>query len=51
MIQQVLIILIFIAAVAYLGYLAYKSFTEAECSSGCGKCAVAEFKKMKAGKN
>ena len=50
MVQQILIVLIFIAAVAYVGYMIYKSFTEAECSSGCGKCAVAEFKKSKESK-
>lgn len=45
-VQQILILLIFIAAVAYLGRMIYKSFAEGECASGCGKCAIADFKRI-----
>ena len=40
MIQQILIVLIFVAAVAYLGRLIFKSFQANECATGCGKCGV-----------
>lgn len=46
MFQQVVVILIFILAMVYLGRMLYRAFTESDCTSGCGKCAVADFKKM-----
>jgi hypothetical protein len=46
MIQQVLIIIIFIAAVTYLARLVYRSFAKGECASGCGKCGVADYIKL-----
>lgn len=45
MIQNLLILLIFMGAVVYLGRLIYRSFTESGCSTGCGKCAVADMQK------
>ncbi len=46
MVQHLLVLLIFIGAVAYLGRLVYRSFTESECLSGCGKCAIADMQKQ-----
>jgi hypothetical protein len=46
MIQQVVVVLIFIFAVAYLGRLVYRSITvKSDCTTGCGKCSV-DFKKL-----
>jgi FeoB-associated Cys-rich membrane protein len=48
MIQQILIGLIFLAAAFYLGKMVYRSFqAKHACSSGCGKCAVADLEKVK----
>jgi hypothetical protein len=47
MIQTLLIVLIFSGAAFYLGRMIYQSFqAKSACSSGCGKCAVADFEKM-----
>ena len=46
MIQQLIIILVFVAAVAYLGRLVFRSFqAKTACATGCGKCGV-DFKKL-----
>jgi hypothetical protein len=46
MIQEVLIVLIFIAAVAYLGRMVVRHFyMKEDCSSGCGKCGI-DFTKI-----
>jgi hypothetical protein len=46
MIQQIIVVLIFVAAVAYLGRLVFRSFqAKTVCSSGCGKCGV-DFKEL-----
>jgi hypothetical protein len=47
MIQQVIVIAIFIVAVAYIGRLVYKSFqAKSACDSGCGKCGAVDFNKI-----
>jgi hypothetical protein len=47
MIQQLLVVTIFIAALAYVGRLIYKSFqTKSACDSGCGKCGAVDFNKI-----
>jgi hypothetical protein len=47
MIQQLIVIAVFIAALAYVGRLIYKSFqAKSACDSGCGKCSVVDFNKI-----
>jgi hypothetical protein len=47
MIQQLIVIVIFVAAVAYIGRLIYKSFqAKSACDSGCGKCGAVDFNKI-----
>jgi hypothetical protein len=47
MLQQVIVVLIFISALAYLLRLVIKSFqSKGECASGCGKCGALDFKKI-----
>jgi hypothetical protein len=49
MIQQIVVLLIFLAAVAYIGRLLYKSFTAKSgsgCDTGCGKCGAVDFEKI-----
>jgi hypothetical protein len=49
MFQSILVGLIFIAAVLYIGRLIFRSFrADSACSSGCGKCAAIDFKKLEA---
>ena len=46
MIQEVLIVLIFIAALAYLGRMVVRHFYAKEhCGGGCGKCGI-DFTKI-----
>lgn len=46
-IQDIIILAIFIAALAYLGRIAFKSFQHSgECASGCGKCGAIDLKKI-----
>ena len=46
MIQQIIVVLVFIAAIVYIGRLILRSFqAKADCASGCGKCGV-DFKKL-----
>jgi hypothetical protein len=45
MIQNLIVLLIFLAALAYLGRMLYRSFQEKSCASGCGKCGV-DFSKL-----
>jgi hypothetical protein len=46
MIQQLVIVIVFISAVAYLLRLVYRSFqAKSACASGCGKCGV-DFTKI-----
>jgi hypothetical protein len=47
MIQQLIVIAIFIAALAYVGRLIYKSFqAKSACDSGCAKCSAVDFNKI-----
>ncbi|MGV3589440.1 MAG: FeoB-associated Cys-rich membrane protein [Adhaeribacter sp.] len=47
MIQQIIILLLFIAAAVYVGRLVYKSFTaKSGCAKGCGACATIDFNKI-----
>jgi len=47
MIQQVIVILIFLGAVFYVGRLIYKSLQAGSaCATGCGKCGAVDFNKI-----
>ncbi len=47
MVQNILIILLFVASIAYLGRLVYRAFrSSGECASGCGKCGAVDFGKI-----
>jgi len=47
MIQQVIILLIFIAALVYIGRMLYRNFAaKGGCASGCGACSTIDFKKI-----
>ena len=47
MLQEILVILIFITALAYLGRLLYRNFTtDSGCPKGCGSCSTIDFKKI-----
>jgi uncharacterized membrane protein len=44
MIQQIIVLVIFLAAVFYLGRLVYFQFkNKSACASGCGKCGAVDF--------
>ena len=47
MIQQVIIIGLFVAAAIYLGRIIYRSFqAKNACESGCGKCGAIDLQKI-----
>ena len=47
MVQQVIIIGLFLAAVFYLGRLVIKAFqAKSACTTGCGKCGAVDFAKI-----
>jgi hypothetical protein len=47
LLQQIILILIFLGAVVYLGSIIYKSFhAKSGCASGCGKCGAIDFAKI-----
>jgi hypothetical protein len=47
MLQQLIVIAIFVAALAYVGRLIYKSFqAKSACDSGCGKCGAVDFNRI-----
>lgn len=46
MLQQTIIILLFISALAYLGRMIYRSFQSKSCATGCGKCSAVDFNKI-----
>ncbi len=49
MLQQILVLLIFVGAIYYVGRLVYKSFqSKAGCASGCSKCGAVDFAKIEA---
>ncbi|GHA64945.1 FeoB-associated Cys-rich membrane protein [Pontibacter akesuensis] len=47
MIQQLIILLIFLVAVAYMGRMIYRSFAaKSGCAKGCGSCGSIDFSKI-----
>ncbi|HMV08282.1 MAG TPA: FeoB-associated Cys-rich membrane protein [Cyclobacteriaceae bacterium] len=46
MLQQVIILLLFISALAYLGRMVYRMFQSKSCVTGCGKCSAVDFNKI-----
>ena len=47
MMQEIIVILIFVVAVFYLVRLLYGNFTtDAGCPKGCGSCSAVDFKKI-----
>jgi bacterioferritin-associated ferredoxin len=47
MVQQILVILIFLAAVAYLVTLVIRQFrAKSGCATGCGKCGALNVKEI-----
>jgi len=47
MLQQVLIVLLFLGAAFYIGRLAYRSFqAKNACQSGCSKCGALDLEKI-----
>jgi hypothetical protein len=48
MVQELIILLIFVAATAYIGRLLFRAFTAKgdSCASGCGGCSSIDFKKI-----
>ena len=46
MIQEIIIVALFVLAAVYVGRMIYQSFTKKTgCASGCGKCGV-DFSKI-----
>lgn len=46
MIQEIIIVALFVIAAFYVGRMIYKNFTKKTgCASGCGKCGV-DFSKI-----
>lgn len=46
MVQDIIILVLFVAALAYVVYLIYKHFQPgAGCASGCGSCGI-DFRKI-----
>jgi hypothetical protein len=46
MVENIIVLLIFLGAVAYVGQMIYRSFrSRSGCSQGCGKCAI-DFDKI-----
>lgn len=47
MVQQIIILLVFIAALAYIGRMLYRNFAaKSGCASGCGSCSTIDFNKI-----
>lgn len=47
MLQEILVVLLFVAALSYLGWLVYHNFTsDSACPKGCGSCSTVDFKKI-----
>ena len=45
--QQILIVVIFLGAIIYLGLMVYRAFqARSGCASGCGKCGAVDFAKI-----
>lgn len=49
MIQNILIVLIFIFAVGYLARMMFRQLSaKSACTTGCGKCSAVDFNKIEA---
>ncbi|QOI96335.1 MAG: FeoB-associated Cys-rich membrane protein [Flammeovirgaceae bacterium] len=46
MLQNIIILLLFLSAVIYLGLLVYRAFQAKSCATGCGKCAAIDVDKI-----
>ena len=47
MIQELIILVIFLAAAFYMGRMLYRSFAaKSGCAKGCGSCGAIDFKKI-----
>lgn len=47
MIQELIILVIFLAAAFYMGRMIYRSFAaKSGCAKGCGSCGAIDFKKI-----
>jgi len=47
MLQELIILLVFLAAAFYMGRMVYRSFTaKSGCAKGCGSCGAIDFKKI-----
>ena len=47
MIQQIILLLIFVASLVYLGRTLYRHFTQKDsCPKGCGSCSTVDFEKI-----
>ncbi|MBC5994097.1 FeoB-associated Cys-rich membrane protein [Pontibacter cellulosilyticus] len=47
MVQELIILLVFIAAALYMGRMLYRSFAaKSGCAKSCGACSTIDFKKI-----
>jgi len=47
MIQELIILVVFLAAAFYMGRMLYRSFAaKSGCAKGCGSCGAIDFKKI-----
>ena len=47
MIQQIIILVLFVMAAIYLGRMLYRSFqAKNACEAGCGKCGALDLQKI-----
>ncbi|GAA4423855.1 hypothetical protein GCM10023188_03110 [Pontibacter saemangeumensis] len=47
MIQELIILLVFLAAAFYMARMVYQSFAaKSGCAKGCGSCGAIDFKKI-----
>lgn len=47
MMQELIILVIFLAAAFYMGRMLYRSFAaKSGCAKGCGSCGAIDFKKI-----
>ncbi|MGV8877536.1 MAG: FeoB-associated Cys-rich membrane protein [Sphingobacteriaceae bacterium] len=45
--QSIIVVLLFAAAIFYIGRMLYRNLTSKKACGGCGKCAAADFSKVK----
>jgi hypothetical protein len=48
MLQEILVVLIFLGSLTYLSSILYKTFVvkNTGCATGCGKCGAVDFQKI-----